>query len=422
MLNNNLKNPSIFGAYNQQPTLRDVVLLILMVFFSTMASLIISSILPIYLIDELHFSAEQVGFVEGWAVWAAFMSKNITGMLSDKYQRRKVFIVSGTFLSIVSKGIFALTTGFVSVFAVKILDRIAKGLRSCLVDATIADAFPVSDKWCYFFYYIKYLFFMGGAICGGIVARSLLFGTGNRCKLVFLFALIPALIAYVCSTKISSDCCKSSKPNHADDGAVEKCISDVSTTTASKSFIGSAFSAALLKFYGIIFVLMFAKFSDSFLVMKARSLDLQVHEAPLFAIIFSISSFCGTLFSSVCVLKINRTRLLYSALFIQFFAHATAFFATSRETLMLSNVLFGLHLGIEQGALLAIISGLSNQQTRATTFSIYYAVTALGLLLSNLTAGKLNFLFESPSAAFLSGAIFCCFSLFLLRYFMRHNG
>ncbi|MDR0633223.1 MAG: MFS transporter [Holosporales bacterium] len=387
--------------------MQNIIPLICVVFFSTIASMMVSTTLPTFLVEDLNLTYQQIGTIEGWAVFSAFVSKFFSGYASDKIQKRKIFVVSGTALSILSKGCFALTTGTVSIFIVKIFDRIAKGLRSCPSDAMLAEA--TVEKNRSFFYGAKYMLFAGGAMCGGYFAHILLKLLGNKFRLVFLLSLIPAIVAFFISKRLVKD----PQIIAAKTQGLETAADTFATPPNSLNSLN--FSKFFWKFLLAAAFLMFARFSESFLIIKARRVGFAIESIPLIAALYNLCAFGSALFTSLISRRIRKETLLKGSIVVQAIAHIVTFFAQTEQCVTASGILFGLHIGMSQVTLLAMVSGLAQKNNIATAFSVYYIVVAFSLLLSNILAGKLNTFFDSPSVAFAGGATFSIFSFCLLN-------
>jgi hypothetical protein len=374
--------------------------LLCVVFFSTAATEMIGSILPAVFVKKFNLLPSQIGLIEGWSFFVAFSSKIVASMLSDKVKKRKIFIVIGTTLSIISKGCFVIATGFISLFIVKIFDRIAKGFRSSPFDALIADIVPRKSRG--FLYCLKYSFFTGGAICGGYAAHLILKATENKIHFTFLCSLIPSLIALILSIKYIKDPVNNENwPKYNKDLLQHK----------GKFNLDSFF----WKFSAILFLLMFAKFSPSFLLVKAVNLGIPIEKLPILTVIYDTCSFGSTLLAGLLSLKIKKISIFKIAIIFQVIAHITAYFANIGGSLIFCCILFGIHIGMERGTRLSIISCFSTENNRALIFSIDYVIMAFGLLFSNILAGKLNTWFGSSSFSFLGGILFSLFSLLLLQ-------
>lgn len=389
--------------------------LISIIFFSTVATTMVVTVLPAFFL-ELHLGPTKIGHIEGVAASTAFFSKFCAGLLSDCYQKRKSFILLGTGLSILSKGFFALATGFVSLLWIYLGDRIAKGLRSCPSDALIADV--TKSKQVGFFYDLKYVFFLAGSIVGGCLTYLLLKNLHlSHFRVVFLLATLPACLAWVIAQKYL--------PEEEDPDTNERS----SLSPPSRSFSSDASSSFSSPFWKqcfqfekafwqclfVLFVLMFARFSTSFSGIKAIKLGLLVTELPRLVVLYDVSAAVASLFAVLLSLKTTQPQLFKIALIFHALAHTFFFVAQSKGLILAGAVFSGAHLGLSQGVIMTFVSHFTQKENRGTAFSLYYLMAGMGGLLSNILAGQMNEFFHSPSYAFLMGAIFCLISLALFH-------
>lgn len=108
-------------------------------FFWSSASLMVFAVLPVFLSEELGISHTQIGMIEGLAISSSFITKVFSGILSDYFRKRKPFILLGSFLSMLSKPMFALASSLSFILLARFMDRMSKGVRSAPTDAFIAD-------------------------------------------------------------------------------------------------------------------------------------------------------------------------------------------------------------------------------------------------------------------------------------------
>jgi len=85
---------------------------------------------------------------------------------------------------------------------------------------------------------------------------------------------------------------------------------------------------------------------------------------------------------------------------------------------MLGVALWGLHMGMTQGLLAALIADAAPIQLRASAFGLFNFASGVGLLFASLLAG---FLWEAvgPSATFLAGASLSAVGLVGSALFLR---
>ena len=114
----------------------------------------------------------------------------ISGSLSDKFRKRKIFVLIGYGLSTISKPFFAFSSSWIDAFVVRAVDRVGKGVRTAPRDALIADS--VSESISRRAFGIHKTMDQMGAIAGPLVAFAIL--QTMDIQTVFLYLLYLKLL------------------------------------------------------------------------------------------------------------------------------------------------------------------------------------------------------------------------------------
>ena len=77
-------------------------------FFTDMASSMITSILPLFVVYVLHEGVDKLGFIMGIATFVSYFFRFIFGYLSDRLQIVKPFVVAGYAISAITKPLYIL--------------------------------------------------------------------------------------------------------------------------------------------------------------------------------------------------------------------------------------------------------------------------------------------------------------------------
>src|SRR5919108_1140062 len=162
-------------------------------FFTDFSTEMVLGVLPLYIVNNLGASRVILGAIEGSAELTSYGIRMVSGSLSDKVGKRKIFVLIGYGLSTVSKPFFVLSTGWLDAFIVRVVDRMGKGIRTAPRDALIADS--VSESISGKAFGIHRTIDQMGAIVGPIAAFAIL--EVMSIEYVFLFSLIPGAIAVV---------------------------------------------------------------------------------------------------------------------------------------------------------------------------------------------------------------------------------
>ncbi|WP_297523727.1 MFS transporter, partial [Thermococcus sp.] len=109
-------------------------------FLNDMSSEMINPIIPSYLTDVLRTGELMSGSVMGAIESMSSLFKVVFGYFSDRFRKRKAFVLTGYTLSTLAKGSLALTRHWWDFLTLRALDRIGKGVRTAPRDALIAES------------------------------------------------------------------------------------------------------------------------------------------------------------------------------------------------------------------------------------------------------------------------------------------
>src|SRR5438874_8971139 len=191
--------PTIWQRYRRLP--RNVFAISLVSLLNDASSEIIYPLLPLFLAGALGATPRVIGLIEGAAESISSFLKLFAGYWSDKEGRRKGPVVFGYGLASVARPLLAFAHNWPAAFAVRLSDRIGKGIRTAPRDAMIADATPPTQRGLAFGFHRA--MDHAGAIIGPLTSFALIWWlvadrnalTAAEYKTIFLCASIPALAA-----------------------------------------------------------------------------------------------------------------------------------------------------------------------------------------------------------------------------------
>src|SRR5882724_5688764 len=128
--------PGLWRRYRRLP--RNVFAISLVSLLNDASSEIVYPLLPVFLSLTLGASPGIVGLIEGTAESISSLLKLLAGHFSDRHGKRKVFVVSGYVLSSFTRPLLAFALNWYQVLAIRLADRVGKGVRSAPRDAMIA--------------------------------------------------------------------------------------------------------------------------------------------------------------------------------------------------------------------------------------------------------------------------------------------
>jgi MFS family permease len=174
---------------------RNVKLLGLASLINDIASEMSYPLLPLFLIATMGGNRAQLGLIEGMADSAASLLKLWSGGWSDRAGRRKGFVVFGYALAALARPLLGLATAPWQMFAVRVADRIGKGVRTSPRDALIADSTAAGMRGRAFGFH-RAMDHLGAAI-GPLVASAFLWIYPGRLRALFLITIVPGMIVVI---------------------------------------------------------------------------------------------------------------------------------------------------------------------------------------------------------------------------------
>jgi len=351
--------------------MRNVVALGLVSFFTDFSTEMILGILPLFVVTNLGGSRTILGAMEGSAELVSYAFRMISGSLSDKVGKRKIFVLAGYALSTASKPFFALSTGWLDAFAIRTLDRVGKGLRTAPRDALIADS--VSESVSGKAYGIHRTIDQMGAIAGPIAAFGLLQIIDIRG--IFIASLIPGLIGLFILIFF-----------------VKEIVQKMSSKTTIFSNIGSVLKnnkpfSILLIISGIFGL---GAFNFSFVLLKSSELGVDAHAIPIVYAVINVTHAAVGIPSGILADKIGKEKVLIIAYFV-FVVSAVLMIVLSANSLyaFLLAAIFGLYIGISETVQRAVVPRYIPSELRGTAFGVYNLVLGASFFVSNVVFGLL---------------------------------
>jgi len=361
------------------------------------SSEMIHALLPVYLVSVLGASALAVGFIEGIAESTAAITKVFSGALSDWLGRRKLLVAIGYGLAAFTKPIFPLASTLGWVVTARFVDRIGKGIRGAPRDALIADLAPADLRGASFG--LRQSLDTTGAFLGPALAIALMWLAADNIRLVFWFAVLPAFAAFA---------------------LVLFGVHDVPGDRAMRRVrapLSRAELARLPPLYwsvvAIAAVFTLARFSEAFLVLRAQELGLGLALIPLVLVVMNVVYALSSYPVGVLADRFDRGTLLALGVLVLVLSDLALASVGGLAGLALGVALWGLHMGMTQGLLAALVADAAPVNLRGTAYGMFNLVSGLTLLAASVVAGGLWDAFGSR-ATFLAGAGFAIVALLAL--------
>ena len=340
--------------------------------FMDASSELVHSLLPLFLVAGLGASVATVGLIDGIAEATASITKIFSGALSDWLGHRKWLAVFGYGLSAVTKPLFPLAGGAAAVLVARFFDRLGKGIRGAPRDALVADVTPPPVRGAA--YGLRQGLDTVGAVIGPLLAAALMGLFVDDFRLVFWVACLPAVIAVAILAA----------------GVEEPKVAPAERRpfplrAGELARLGRRFWV----FVGVVTVLLLPRFSEAFMLLRGQALGLAAAHVPLIMALMNLvaaalSAPAGRLSDSV-----GRRGLVLIGFAALVLAQGALAAATTPLLVFLGAALWGVHLGVTQGVLSALVADLAPADLRGTAFGVFHLMSGLAILIGSSAAGWL---------------------------------
>ena len=357
------------------------------------SSEMVHALLPLFMTSVLGASMLEVGLIEGVAEGIAAIVKVFSGTLSDWLGRRKPLVALGYGLAALSKPLFPLAHTIGLVAGARFMDRIGKGIRGAPRDALIADVVAPEQRGAA--YGLRQALDSAGAVLGPLAAVLLMALYAESLRAVLWLAALPALgavlvIAFAVREPARSAAARAKNP-------------------LSKAMLGRL-GARYWLIVGLGAVLTLARFSEAFLVLRAANLGLAPTYVPLVMVAMSAVYALASYPAGLAADRGRQRSLIAGGLAALIAADLLLGGAHSIGAVFAGVALWGVHMGLTQGLLSALVAATAPAEARGTAFGVFNLVTGVVLVVASLLAGWL-WQVHGPAATFYAGAAFTAVAL-----------
>jgi MFS family permease len=333
-----------------------------------LSSEIYHALLPAFLTVTLGLPVAAMGALDGFAEATASMAKLVSGRLSDRQQRRKPWIILGYGMAAFSKPLFPLAQGAVPVLGARFIDRLGKGIRGAPRDAMIADETPPELRGAAFGLR-QALDTVGGTIAP-LAAVGLMIWFASDIRAVFWIAAIPAFLSFFFAWAMLRESRAEGSPAEPPKWGGWRHL-DIQVRR--------------LILIGFLFGL--ARFSESFLILKAMDVGLALQWSPLALALFSLSFMLLAYPAGILSDRTDPRSVLLGGIALLVAADLWLAQSSSLWAVAIGIILWGAHMALTQGIFARMIADAAPEGERATSFGAYFFVSGIATLLASLGAG-----------------------------------
>ena len=336
------------------------------------SSEMIHSLLPMFMATTLGASALTIGLIEGAAEATALIVKVFSGVLSDYLGKRKGLAVFGYALGALTKPLFAVATTTGVVLTARLLDRIGKGIRGAPRDALAADIAPPHLRGAAFG--LRQSLDSVGSFIGPLVGVGLMLLWANDFRAVFWVAVIPGLLA------VALLLVGIREPE-------QKTVAPPSNPIRRDNLVRLSRAYWSVVIIGAVFAL--ARFSEAFLVLRAAQIGIPMALVPLvmvaMGLVYALTAYPFGKLSD----RVSHRKMLAIGLAVLVAADLVIASAQGWATMLIGVTLWGVHMGMTQGLLAAMVADTAPADLRGTAFGFFNLVSGVALLVASVIAGLL---------------------------------
>lgn len=401
--------PGLWRRYRRLP--RNVFAISLVSLLNDASSEIIYPLLPVFLSLTLGASPAIVGMIEGAAESVSSLLKLFSGYFSDRRGKRKGFVVLGYSLASFARPLLAFATSWYQVLAIRLTDRVGKGIRSAPRDAMIADTVAVEERGLAFGFHRA--MDHTGAVLGPILGYLLLAlfadnrnaPTADDFTKLFLLASIPALAAVFVVTLFVRESPSRSRVHDYEP-----------LKPPSLSLRG--FDSNFKRFLLIVALFTLSNSSDAFLLLRAQSVGVSIASIPLLWAMLHVIKVLSSLVGGDLSDRLGRRRLIVSGWILYAAVYAGFAFVTNKISVWILFLIYGIYFGLAEGAEKALVADLVRPEQRGTAYGLYNLAFGITVLPASLLMGAL-WSWWGPEVAFLVSATLGAAAALLLFLLVR---
>lgn len=382
---------------------RNVIFIGIVSLFNDIASEMIFPILPIFLTGTLGVPIAAVGLIEGLAEASASIFKVLSGWLSDRTGKRKIFVVIGYTLSAFSKLLFGFAHSWHTALVARTSDRFGKGIRTAPRDALVAESTQPTSQGAAFGFHrgMDTL----GAVVGPLITLLCLPSIGTSLNRFFVFAFIPSIMGIIILILFVHE--------------LQKPQRTLTITKTPWRSLGTPF----FLFIAVNALFALGNSSDAFLILRSQAVGLSLTHIILLYIFFNLTYALFSLPAGIVSDHIGPRRVMIVGFFLFSAVYLAFGLVTTTPWLWLLMPLYGCYMALTDGVGKAYIATLIPHEQLGTAYGIFQVTVGLCNFIASVVAGLLWSTYGSGIPFVVGSILACCAALFLLildRYSQPH--
>lgn len=333
-------------------------------FLHDVGSDMIFSVWPLFLTQVLGANMAVVGLVDGLGDAIVSISQAVSGYVSDRIRKRKIFVWTGYLLGGISRIGYAFAPSWQWIIPFRILDRSGK-MRGSPRDAIVSDVSTRENRGKHFG--ILRAMDNAGAVVGIILSIFLIERIGYRS--LFLIAALPSALAVLLILIFVREPASSV---HIFKGVR---LTDLTRNMKLYTILSAVFSLG--------------NFSSSFLLLFAKQAGFSVGAIPVLYLLFTLMAALFSLPFGKLADRFNRKAVLLFSLVLWAAVSALLIVNHSFIAIIAAFALYGLHKAALDPVQKAFAAELAPKEFVASILGGYQMVIGLCALPASFVAGIL---------------------------------
>ncbi|MBW3553957.1 MAG: MFS transporter [Gemmatimonadetes bacterium] len=358
------------------------------------SSEMIFPLLPLFLVGTLGAGPAFLGLVEGVAETTASFVKLAGGWLSDRLGRRRALVAGGYGVAAATRPLIAAATLPWHVLAVRVADRVGKGVRTAPRDALLAESVDPAIRGRAFG--VHRAADHAGAVLGPLLAAGLLLLFPGRLRLVFALAVIPAALA----TVVILMRVREVAPTAVDEHTAASVRPPVEPPPAPAR-VDRRFGW----FLGVLVLFTLGNASDAFLLLRAANLGVATAAIPLLWGTLHVSKMAWNVVGGAVADRLGARPSLVAGWAVYAVVYTGFALATEAWHAWALFLAYGLFHGLTEPAERVLVSAMAGSAARGRAFGAYHFAIGIAALPASVIFGVLWEARGAPTAFFVGAGL-----------------
>jgi MFS family permease len=347
------------------------------------ASEMIFPLLPQFLITFLGGNKAWLGVIEGAGESIGSLLRVWSGGQSDRGGGRKRLVVFGYALANLARPMIGIVVAPWQLFALRLTDRIGKGVRTSPRDALIADSTPPEMRGRAFGFH-RGMDHLGAAI-GPLLAAAFLWLWPGSLREMFLLTLVPgAMVVGLLAIGLRDPAVRTQTP-------------------AKITWTLRPFDTRFRRYLAALTLFTLGNSSDAFLLVRAAEVGVAVWLLPILWCLFHVVKSGGNMLLGRLVDRTGPRPLILAGWLYYAGVYLAFGLATAGWQIWFLFVAYALFYAATEPAEKALVANLVGPEQRGLAYGWFNGATAVASLPASLLFGVL-YQSYGPAAAFGSGA------------------